>query len=115
MTKPSQLPPELAAVVERLRALGATVTWPSVPSTSPARGTAIPLPMVGQVWSTHRSGIQARAILEIGPHPTWSEPVVWFVVPGDDAPMPRHIGMKSWRAWARRHGTRPAVDGTLPQ
>ena len=78
MIKPSQLPPELAAVVERLRALGATVTWPSAPDAHPASGTTIPLPMVGQVWSTHRAGIPARAILEIAPHPTWSEPVVWF-------------------------------------
>ncbi len=110
MTKPSQLPPELAAVVERLRALGATVTWPSPPAEPPARGTTIPEPMVGQVWSSHRSGIHARAILEIGPHPTWSEPVVWFAVPGDST-MPRHIAMKSWRAWARWHGARPGLNG----
>ena len=70
MTKPSQLPPELGAVIERLLAI--------CPRRASSERYDDPLPMVGQVWSTHRAGIPARAILEIAPHPTWSEPVVWF-------------------------------------
>ncbi len=109
-------PAELAATVARLQALGATVTWPAgrppaMAAAGPADAGAIPAPMIGQVWSSPRPGIASRAVLEIGPHPSWARPRLWFAVPGDSSPVPRHVSPRSWRAWARRTDARPVECG----
>lgn len=98
------IPITIEAALMVLRTSG----WTCIPPRTPE--DAIPDPAVGQVWHSTRPRGRAlpRRVIDVGSNDAWpGDKCVYWVVDGEIEG--GVLNPRSWRAWVRVHGARPAA------